>query len=276
MSNYSEYFRVRGETLYALMTAYTGYARALEAKMHEGLNEYERKDRSRLIGSCYLIAATYKAIIEPAASLPMFSTAANYYKTTGNAYWKLLAICGKDRRFLSAEDEFKADEDPQEFFYELLRQYYLFINDAPNTFIELTESVARYESFIVQPVGRNAVLLETYINALNALKELQRDRGSNTLDIFIDSWLVVYQKNIEQLRFLQADKFHWNSTIGFFPFEPEIFAFALCVYQQVRRINRPDLSEFWNSVIQTNALPVLNIVMEIANDNPNERHILFN
>src|ERR1700743_2378548 len=72
-----------GATLQRLGDAYEGYAAAsgiaLRLDQERSERETDRGEKELLMGSCYVLAAIYRSILDPGTSIPLFGIAAGIY-----------------------------------------------------------------------------------------------------------------------------------------------------------------------------------------------------
>src|ERR1700753_778149 len=143
MGDFSSQLGLSGATLQRLGDAYEGYAAAsgIALRQEQEKNEQDPSwgEKELIMGSCYVVAAIYRSILDPGASIPLFGIAAGIYRRQNNPFWKPLAICGLNREWLFGQEVGRVETNPQEFLYELLRQYYLFNSGDENALARMLE-----------------------------------------------------------------------------------------------------------------------------------------
>jgi hypothetical protein len=216
MTNFSSYLGLSGAALQQLSEAYEGYA-----------------------------AAIYRSILDPASSIPLFGAAAGVYRRQSNSFWKLLAICGLKRDWLFGQEAGRAERHPQEFFYELLRQYFLFNSGDENALGRMLEYASSTNALHAQPVGNPPIPLQDYLAFIRGdIEKAYYSNGQAPGDH--PGWdanlRVLLQRSADRFQLLRRNRFQWNNAIGFLPFEPDILATLLCF--SIRNRNREYLRQF--------------------------------
>lgn len=250
MSDFSSLLGLSGATLQRLGDAYEGYAAATGGYLR-GQQEKSgtatpradqetsgaatpRADRELVAGSCYVLAAIYRSIRDPGSSIPLFGIASGIYRRQNNSFWKLLAICGFNRDWLLGQEAGRVEGNPQEFFYELLRQYFLFNNGDENSLGRMLEYASSIPALLAQPVGNPPIALQEYISFIRGDIEMIYYSNAHT-SVDHQGWAaslrLILQRSAEQLQLLQSNRFQWTNEIGLLPFEPDILAtlLGLCV-----------------------------------------------
>jgi len=249
MSDLSSQLGLSGATLQRLGDAYEGYAAAsgiwLRQDQDRMASDPAWREKELLMGSCYVLAAIYRSILEPGASIPLYSIAAGIYRRRNNSFWKPLAICGLNREWLFGQEVGGVEDNPQEFFYELLRQYYLFNSGEENALGRMLEHAASSPALLAQPVGNPPVALHEYLDFIRGDIEKVYHTGDPAEDgnpNWVPALRVLLQHTGEQLRFSQGNRFQWSNAIGVLPFEPDIVATLLgfCI----RSRNRAEMRRF--------------------------------
>jgi hypothetical protein len=247
MSVYSEILGINQEDLSTLSIAYSGYGLALEKS-----NE---KQENAVIASSYLISAIYKSIIKPGNGSLDFIKAAEHYKSEGNAFWVIPAICSGKQQFVKLESKI----DDNGFLQNDIYQNFL-------SQLRTNENLnfRKFEEFRDIPVGSLKIPLRFYIDAISDL------RRNETY-----SFEQVLLRSSEHITYYQKDDYHWSNLNGsFLPIEPETLAFCICAVK-VRRnkiLPKSKLSE----EIQINSLykiPLLIAEQIISDDNSEDFRI---
>ncbi|HLZ89556.1 MAG TPA: hypothetical protein VKQ52_20020 [Puia sp.] len=247
MSDFSSVLGLSGATLQRLGDAYEEYAAALGVQIRQQRERQEPDmlldEKELLSGSCYVLAAMYRVILDPGEAIPLFGFAADIYRRQNNTFWKLLAICGLNRELLFGQEVSKVEGNPQEFFYELLRQYYLFNSGDENALGRMLEYASSSPALPAQPVGNPPVALREFISFIRGdiEKAYYADEPGENKDWTV-SLRVLLQRTAEQLQLLQSHRLPPTNETVLLPFEPDILATLLgfCV----RNRNRADLRAF--------------------------------
>ena len=234
MTDFSTQLGLSGATLQRLGDAYEGYAAAsglsLRQQQEKDMRDPSWRETELSMGSCYVIAAIYRSILDPGASIPLFGIAAGIYRRQNNSFWKILAICSLNREWLFGQEASQVEGDPQEFFYELLRQYYLFNSGDENALGRMIEYASSSPALMTQPVDNPPIPLQEYIAFIRGdiEKEYYKD---NPAEAGHRPWAaglrVLLRRTTEQLLLSQRQHLHWNNGIGLLPFEPGILATLL-------------------------------------------------
>lgn len=236
-------------TLQRLGDAYEGYAAASGIVLRQEQETKERDaawaEKELLMGSCYVVAAIYRSLLDPGTSIPLFGIAAGVYRRRNNSFWKPLAICGLNREWLFGQEAGRVEGSPQEFFYELLRQYYLFNSGDENALGRMLEHASSSPALVAQPVGNPPVRLQEYIAFIRSDIEkvyYKGDPGDDGSRAWVAGLRVLLQRTAEQLQLAQSNRFQWANEIGLLPFEPDILATLLgfCI----RNRNRNEIRAF--------------------------------
>jgi hypothetical protein len=249
MSDYSSQLGLSGTTLQRLGDAYEGYAAASGIALRQ---EQEKNDqdpswveKELLMGSCYVVAAIYRSLLDPGASIPLFGIAAGIYRRQNNPFWKPLAVCGLNREWLFGQEVGRVEGNPQEFFYELLRQYYLFNSGDENSLGRMLEHASSSPALSAHPVGNPAIPLYEYLSFIRGDIEKVYYHGDPTEDgnkVWVAGLRAILHRTAEQLHLSQSNSFQWKNEINVLPFEPEILAVLLgfCI----RNRNRGEMRHF--------------------------------
>lgn len=262
MSNFSTQLGLSGATLQRLGDAYEGYAAASGISLRQDQDRMAGDpiwgEKELLMGSCYVLAAIYRSILEPGASIPLFSIAAGIYRRQNNSFWKPLAICGLNREWLFGQDVGRVEDNPQEFFYELLRQYYLFNTGDENALGRMLEHAASSPALLAQPVGNPPVPLHEYLDFIRGDIGKVYHTGDPAEDghsMWFAALRVLLRRTGEQLQLSQRNRFQWRNEIGLLPFEPDILATLLgfCI----RSRNRAEMRRFAEEEAAAGANPAL-------------------
>jgi len=234
MPDFSSLLGLSGATLQRLGDAYEGYAAAsgIHLRQEEAAMEHDpaRLEKELLMGSCYVLAAIYRSLLDPGSSIPLFGIAAGIYRRQNNPFWKPLAICGLNREWLFGQEAGRVEDNPQEFFYELLRQYYLFNCGDENALGRMLEHANSSPALLAQPVGNPPVPLHEYIAFIRGDIEKVYYKGDPAEDgdrAWAAGLRVLLQRTAEQLQLSQSNRFQWQNEIGLLPFEPDILAALL-------------------------------------------------
>jgi len=249
LSDLSSLLGLSGATLQRLGDAYEGYAAASGIALRQEQGTKERDpiwaEKELLMGSCYVIAAIYRSLLDPGAAIPLFGIAAGVYRRRGNSFWKPLAICGLNREWLFGQEAGRVEASPQEFFYELLRQYYLFNSGDENALGRMLEHAATSPALIAQSVGNPTVRLQEYIAFIRGDIDKVYYKGNAAEDgnrAWVAALRVLLQRTAEQLQLAQSNRFQWTNEIGLLPFEPDILATLLGFCIRIR--NRGEIRAF--------------------------------
>ena len=235
MSDFSSLLGLSGATLQRLGDAYEGYAAATGITLRQQTEKHEpvmrQQEQEIVAGSCYVLAAIYRSIRDPGTSIPLFGIASGIYRRQNNSFWKMLAVCGFNRDWLLGQEAGRVEGNPQEFFYELLRQYYLFNAGEENALGRLLEYASSIPALLAQPVGNPAAALKEYISVIRG--DIERiyysdESGSGDRSSWAPGLRVILQRSAEQLQLLQSNRFQWTNEIGLLPFEPDTLALLLC------------------------------------------------
>jgi hypothetical protein len=234
MSDFSSLLGLSEATLQRLGDAYEGYAAAsgIALRIHPDPAEDDPvwTEKQLLMGSCYVLAAIYRSILDPGTSIPLFGVAAGIYRRQNNSFWKPLAICGLNREWLFGQEAGRVEGHPQEFFYELLRQYYLFNSGDENALGRMLEHASSSPVLLAQPVGNPpAPLHETIAFIRGDIEKVyyQGEAGEDGDRAWAAGLRVLLKRTGDQLRVAQRDRWHWGNEIGVLPFEPDILATLL-------------------------------------------------
>ena len=120
--------------------------------------------------------------------------------------------------------------NPHEFFYELLRQYYLFNCGDENALGRMLEHANSSPALMAQPVGNPPVPLHEYIAFIRGHIEKVYYKGDPAEDgdrAWAAGLRVLLQRTAEQVQLSQSNRFQWKNEIGLVPFEPDILATLL-------------------------------------------------
>lgn len=255
-----------GATLQRLGDAYEGYAAAAGLTLHQDPGETKEREpvwaeKELLMGSCYVLAAIYRSLLDPGSAIPLFGIAAGVYRRRSNSFWKPLAICGLNREWLFGQEAGRVEGNPQEFFYELLRQYYLFNCGDENALGRMLEHASSSPALLAQPVGNPLVPLQEYIAFIRGDIEKVYYKGPLPEDasrVWVAGLRVLLQRTAEQLHLAQSNHYQWTNGIGLLPFEPDILAVLLgfCI----RNRNRQDIRAFAEEEETRNDSPALFLV----------------
>ena len=249
LTDFSTLLGLSGATLQRLGDAYEGYAAAsgIVLRRDQEVREPDSAwaEKQLLMGSCYVVAAIYRSILDPGASIPLFGIAAGVYRRRNNSFWKLLAICGLNREWLFGQEAGRVEGSPQAFFYHLLRQHYLFNSGDENALGRMLEHAATSPALVAQPVGNPPVRLQEYITFIRGDIEKVYYKGDPAEDAgrpWVAGLRVLLQRTAEQLQLAQSNRFQWTNEIGLLPFEPDILATLLgfCI----RNRNRNEIRAF--------------------------------
>jgi hypothetical protein len=194
-------------------------------------------------------AAIYRSILDPPSSIPLFGVAAGVYRRQNNSFWKLLAICGLNRNSLLGQEAGRVESHPLEFFYELLRQYFLFNSgDEENALGRMLEYASSANALHAQPVGNPPIPLQEYLTFIRGdIEKAYYGNGQPPGDHpgWADSLRLLLQRSADGLQLLRSNRFQGNNAIGLLPFEPDILATLLCF--SIRNRNREYLRIFQES-----------------------------
>ena len=254
MSNFSSLLGLSGATLQRLGDAYEGYAAATGVSLRQQIegeaHDPGRGDQEMVAGSCYVLAAVYRSILDPAASIPLFGVASGIYRRQNHSFWKILSICGFSREWLFGQEASRVEASPQEFLYELLRQYYLFNCGDENALGRLLEYASSLPSLLAWPVGNPPIPLREYIAFIRGdiEKGYYRDEQGADPRAWASPLRNLLQRTAEQLQLMQSNRFQWANEIGLLPFEPDILATLLCF--AIRKRNREDFRYFFGQESQ--------------------------
>jgi hypothetical protein len=234
MSDFSSRLGLSDATLQRLSDAYEGYAAASGIVLHNEPQQNEcppaHGERELLMGSCYVLAAIYRSILDPGTSVSLFGIAAGIYRRQNSSFWKPLAVCGLNREWLLGQEAGRVEGNPQEFFYELLRQYYLFNTGDENALGRMLEYASSSPALLAQPVGSPSIPLYEYITFMRSDIE-KVYYNDNPAGSGSQAWTaglrVLLQRTAAQLQLAQSNRFQWNNEIGLLPFEPDILATLL-------------------------------------------------
>ena len=249
MSDVSSQLGLSHSTLRRLADAYEGYAAAsgiaLRDEQERGGRDPAFNEKELLMGSCYVLAAVYRSILDPGTAIPLYGIAAGIYRRQSSSFWKPLAICGLGREWLFGQDAERVEGNPREFFYELLRQYYLFNCGDENALGWMLEYASSSPALLTQPVGNLPIPLQEYIAFIRGDIEkvyYNGDPAGNGSRAWAAGLRVLLQRMTGQLRLAQSNRFQWDNGIGLLPFEPDILATLLgfCV----RDRNRAEMRHF--------------------------------
>jgi hypothetical protein len=248
MSDFSSQLGLSGATLQRLGDAYEGYAAASGFAIRQEQQEEDDpalQEKELVMGSCYVLAAIYRSILEPGSAIPLFGIAAGIYRRQNNSFWKPLAICGLNREWLSGQEAGRVEGNPHEFYYELLRQYYLFNCGDENALGRMLEYASSSPAMMAQPVGNPPVPLHETVAFIRGDIEKVYYNG-NPEEAGNHPWTaglrVLLQRNAEQLQLSQSNRFQWSNEIGLLPYEPDILATILSFC--IRARNRGEIRAF--------------------------------
>lgn len=265
MSDLSTLLGLSGATLQRLGDAYEGYATAsgITLRQDQETREHDpvRAEKEQLMGSCYVLAAIYRSLLDPGSAIPLFGIAAGVYRRRNNSFWKPLAICGLNREWLFGQEAGRVEGNPQEFFYELLRQYYLFNCGDENALGRMLEHASTSPALLAQPVGNPPVPLHEYIAFIRGdiekvyYKDDPADDGNRA---WVAGLRVLLHRTAEQLQLAQSNQHRWTNLIGILPFEPDILAalMGFCI----RNRNRGEIRPFAQEEESRNDSPALFLV----------------
>lgn len=240
MSDLSADLGLSAETLQRLGDAFEGFASASGITLREQPEGEEhnaiRTGKELLMGSCYVVAAIYRSILDAGLSIPLFGIAAGIYRRQNNSFWKPLAICGLNREWLFGQEVGRVEGNPPEFFYELLRQYFLFNSGYENALGRMLEYAASSPALLALPVGNPPIPMQEYINFIRADIEKvyykgdpgqDGDPGRDSDRAWAAGLRVLLQRSAQHLRFAQSNRFQWANEIGILPYEPDVLAVVL-------------------------------------------------
>ena len=249
MSDLSSHLGLSAATLQRLGDAFEGFASASGVALRQQQEGAEHSTtwagKELLMGSCYVVAAIYRSILDSGTSIPLFGIASGIYRRQNNSFWKPLAICGLNREWLFGQEVSRVEGNPPEFFYELLRQYFLFNSGDENALGRMLEYASSSPALLALPVGNPPVPLHEYITFIRGDIEKVYHDGDPTQDgdrAWAAGLRVLLQRTAEQLQLSQSNYFQWTNEIGILPYEPDILAVILgfCI----RNRNRAPIRHF--------------------------------
>jgi len=228
------------EMLQRMGDAFEGFAVASGIKLRE-----EGEGDELIVGSCYVVAAIYRSLLDAGLSIPLFGIAAGIYRRQDHSFWKPLSICGLNREWLFGQAAGSVEGDPPEFFYELLRQYFLFNSGDENALGRMLEYAASAPALLAFPIGNPPIPLYDYIAFIRGDIEKVYYNGDPAHDgdhTWAAALRVLLQRSAEQLQLAQRNRLRWANEIGVLPYEPEVLAVVIgfCI----RNRNRTGIRQF--------------------------------
>lgn len=223
MSRYTEILNLDSELVQTLSNIHQGYAKAI--------GENEKEQNSEYRASSLLLSALFESLIHPLNSRQRFIAASFAYRKLENPFWKLLAVCGMDKRALKElEQPDNISFNGDSFFYNLIWKEFI-SNSIISDLLQNTEIKTSF-----RPVGRLNIPLNIYVEAFQSIKGLTQQNTANQFRNTLEPLKLFLDRASEKIKLQMEDLYHWKKLRGgIIPLEPEILATCICLCLQMRK-----------------------------------------
>lgn len=261
------------DTLLRMADAHAGYAAVLRAS--------ERSEQSPWVASSLLLAAAYRALVDPARAREEFYEAAWMYLWLDAPLAGVLAVCAGSEELIREFVETAArgrvgDAGPIQRMGLVVARRWLVESDTPLAELDLAGDKRAGTRFLFAPAGRLGVPVVRYGHAFDEVaRAAERGRdvadervpaGPNVADRVLPSFAELLERAAETTYAAMTDDFHWRrARSAVLPVEPEMVAACRCVLRIWSRRGRT-LRDLFAIVAHDKVDPVAVFPLEVAAD----------